>query len=93
MEGGPKQERVSSGIENAEYSESIEQAEALLEKLKSFHETDVVGKEGIDEVEALASALTIELKGIPPEVRIKAGLPYHPMEAVNDNVPPQKAAA
>ncbi len=61
--------------ESLEYSESVERAKEVYAELKAFEGTDIVGREALAQVEALACALTAELHGLPEDVCLKEGLP------------------
>lgn len=76
MEGAPKQET----IKETESIESVERARELYSQLKGYEDTDIVGRESLEEVEAIASALSAELQNIPPSLCMQEGLPYHPMD-------------
>lgn len=90
MEGAP-QNKIEKSQEYVDYRESIEQAKEIYAELISYKGTDIIGKDGLDRVEALSHALSIELSEIPPAIRMVEGLPYHPYEnvinakAVNDD--------
>lgn len=69
-----------TSIESPELRESIERARDLRAKLEEFNGTDIVGRDALNEVELIASSLSVELQNISANICLKEGLPYHPTD-------------